>query len=83
MKKLILSLTAALAIVAGTAGSAQAHFPSYCGHGYITNGSERDVFVRQFTEGLKHYHVYTSQVKVYDSQGNPVWARVHQHTRVC
>jgi len=74
---------ALLALALFGAGKAQAHFPNYCGHGYISNGSERDVFVRQYDEGLKHYHVYTTQKKVYDSQGDPVWVRVHQHTRVC
>ena len=72
----------ALIIALVVATSARADFSSYCGHGYISNGSVKDVFVREFNEGLKHYHIYKTYVKItYD--GTTFWGLSHQHKRVC
>lgn len=69
---------AAVLVALILAGTARADYSWYCGHGYVSNGGVKDVFWKQYDDGLKHHHVYRTFVKL-----NGLWYYAHQHDRVC
>ena len=78
MRKVLAGLVSVAALLI-CVPTASAHFPNYCGHGYISDGTLKEVFSKQYDEGLKHFHVYKSYVRV----AGTGWVFQHQHTRVC
>lgn len=51
---------------------------SYCGHGYISNGSVKDVYQSYYNAPSGHHHIYYTYLKL-----NGTWFYAHKHDRVC